>query len=255
MASLRKRANLDEMFDAVFDSPQDEALRLVLADALAERGEPRGELILEQHRRESKGARAPSTRERALLKKHGEALMGPLATVLRQPTFRLGFLSGAALKGGRHDFAALHGEREWRTIESLSIGSSASNEMALALLGVPALVSLREVKSLSAEVLVAALKSTDPLAWERVTSVSLLSFPVGLREIVRYADRLPKLKVLGFSGSTMMSFPFEEYEPLFGSPLAAQLEHLSLHCEFGDADRVRDAARAAGIKQVDVTES
>jgi len=73
----------------------------VLAEALSERSDPRGELIAEQHRRKVKGSSTPTKRERALLKLHAESWLGPLAKVLRQPMYTLGFLAAATLKGER----------------------------------------------------------------------------------------------------------------------------------------------------------
>jgi uncharacterized protein (TIGR02996 family) len=141
-----KRVKASKLFDAVYDDPFDDARRLVVGDALLEQGDPRGELIAEQQRRVAKRVTTPSKRERALVKAHGESWLEPLGEVLRQPVYRLGFLSAAAIKGGVHDLTALAKRREWRTLEKVFVGQ-VSPDFAAELLSLPSLVALREVSA------------------------------------------------------------------------------------------------------------
>lgn len=81
------------LFAAVYADPDDDAPRLVLADLLQERGDPRGELIALQCRG------GQERRVAALLKKHGKEWLGELAPYLGSGfVFRRGFLSRATLK-------------------------------------------------------------------------------------------------------------------------------------------------------------
>ena len=81
-AALRKPARtVESLLAEVYASPNDDAPRMVLADVLLERGDPRGELITLQLARGRDGE--PTERERELLKKHGKGWLGALATVLR----------------------------------------------------------------------------------------------------------------------------------------------------------------------------
>lgn len=82
-----------DLLHGVLAAPEQDGPRRVLADALLEAGDPRGELILLQLR----GA-ASSWRERELLRLHGARWMaglGPLA--LPGPHFSRGFLTGVRI--------------------------------------------------------------------------------------------------------------------------------------------------------------
>lgn len=83
------------MFDAVYADPVADGPRAVLADALQERGDPRGEFIaLQLAKLQSKPSAAATRRERSLLTKHRRAWLGPLADVVNEPnsTWARGFL-------------------------------------------------------------------------------------------------------------------------------------------------------------------
>ncbi len=97
---LRKSTvTVEALLAEVYATPNDDAPRVVLADALLERGDPRGELITLQLARGREGE--PSPRELELLKKYGKQWLGPLATVLSfgksysSTVFTRGFVSTA----------------------------------------------------------------------------------------------------------------------------------------------------------------
>jgi uncharacterized protein (TIGR02996 family) len=116
-----------DLFADVYASPAEDAPRLVLADHLLERGDPRGELIMLQFARKSgtldeRGA----AREYALLKKHGKEWLGPLAPVISwgkgyaQSRFDRGFLAIADIilsVGKKMDL--VFEEESWATVEEL----------------------------------------------------------------------------------------------------------------------------------------
>ncbi len=68
--------SLDVLYTELEKNPEDVASYLVLADALLERGDPRGELIQLQHRLAQGEDSALRERERALLAEHAGALFG-----------------------------------------------------------------------------------------------------------------------------------------------------------------------------------
>ena len=91
---------VEELYADVYANPDDDGPRLVLADALLERGDPRGELIMLQFkRRDGQLDDAGHSREKELLKKHAKQWLGPLAPVISWgkgyagSTFERGFLS------------------------------------------------------------------------------------------------------------------------------------------------------------------
>lgn len=240
-------------FDAVYANPDDDGPRLVAGDALLELNDPRGELIAEQRRRTDKGNLKPSKRERELAKKHAVDWLGPLNGVLRQPTFRLGFLSSAALKGGKHDWEPLAALPEWRTIEKLLLGA-VSSEQALELLAIPQLVSLREVSAVDVTLIEAVAKRVGPLRWTKLVNVSPFGANGGngFAELPKLAKWLPKVTSLSLADSGMMAFTIDDYSELFASKFVRQLEELELHCDSAARAEVSAAANALGIKRVTI---
>lgn len=77
---------------AILDDPDDTALRLIYADWLEERGDPRGEFIRLQCEPDRLGRPALAVRERQLLEQHGRDWAGPLALVAEELEFRRGFV-------------------------------------------------------------------------------------------------------------------------------------------------------------------
>src|SRR5687768_13769292 len=99
------------LFQTVYDDPRNLAVRHVLADALLERGDPRGELIMMQCQGTDDGAE--------LVANHGVAFLGPLAPVvdLARSRFRRGFLETAAVAFERAAQVELvAAEPSWATV-------------------------------------------------------------------------------------------------------------------------------------------
>lgn len=119
-----------ELLAQIYASPHDDAPRLVYADWLQERGDPRGEFIVlqcERHQRDQQigldGPGIPGARERELLAEHGEDWLGPLAPVLVRDTavFRRGFVAeGRARFDSKRQEADSLAEPAWATIEKLA---------------------------------------------------------------------------------------------------------------------------------------
>ena len=95
----------DEVFvQAILEEPEADALRLIYADWLEERGDPRGELIRVQCELARIGGGDPRSaelgyRQQQLLSAHRAEWLGPLrgVTTLYDPTFRRGFLEEMTL--------------------------------------------------------------------------------------------------------------------------------------------------------------
>src|SRR5215207_1095926 len=84
---------------AIRDRPDDDLPRLVYADYLDERGDPRGEFIRLQCERPTLAADDPRryellAREHELLRAHEDEWLGPLAAVVSNHEFRRGFIAG-----------------------------------------------------------------------------------------------------------------------------------------------------------------
>ncbi|MGV3621858.1 MAG: TIGR02996 domain-containing protein [Archangium sp.] len=109
---LRPRGEaIDPLFDAVYAAPADLSLRRVLADALMEKGEPRGEFIALQLDGKQ------SQREQELLRAHGATWARPFQLTTRGnlKNFTNGFLSVVVNDGLRLDEQSHF--VEWSTVE------------------------------------------------------------------------------------------------------------------------------------------
>jgi uncharacterized protein (TIGR02996 family) len=116
----------EDLLAKIYAAPEDDAPRLVYADHLTERGDPRGELINLQVRRArgEPSTRASLARERALLRDHGRAWLGPLAPVLARSgvVYERGFLAVCTLQGKRAaDFDATKGHPAWATVRAIEL--------------------------------------------------------------------------------------------------------------------------------------
>lgn len=94
---------LDDAFlRAITENPDDDTPRLIYADWLEERGDPRGEFIRIQiavaHERYCAARRLPlEARERELLEHHQDTWLGTLRPMLTRWSFRRGFLDTVAV--------------------------------------------------------------------------------------------------------------------------------------------------------------
>lgn len=117
------------LLEAVYAQPSNERLRAVYADALLERGDPRGEFISLQLLREPSSKQIK--RMNSLLKSHRAQWLGTLSNVLTRPVFARGFLQSAELAQ-----SSVATEEAWQaaaraeglaTIESLFQGRGTAN--------------------------------------------------------------------------------------------------------------------------------
>lgn len=127
-AARRRTDDGATLLAAIYEDPGDTTKRLVYADYLAERGDPRGEFITLQCTREVSAR--PSARERTLLKNHGRAWLGPLESGIRKQgvVYRRGFLAEAR-ECARDE---QHRDPSWATIEALELDSLTWGPRAIA---------------------------------------------------------------------------------------------------------------------------
>ena len=147
--------SLEALEQAIYDDPHSDEARLVYADALLERGDPRGELITLQLL-PGKLSKAQRERIKALLKQHGAQWHGPLSRVFYKGSlvYRRGFLvEGDIDCGNAADVRAVRGLPQWRTLESLrTVAGSRHIEEVVALLSAPELRGLRRLGRIGDEV-------------------------------------------------------------------------------------------------------
>ncbi|MBL8716874.1 MAG: TIGR02996 domain-containing protein [Myxococcales bacterium] len=147
----------------VYTHPDEDGPRLVYADFLEEKGDPRAELIQLQC---AEPTPANDKRVRALLTKHGKEWLGPLAPVLgAKCEFRRGFLAKAVVKfknGGEAERFGSH--PAWATLVDLEWSKPGQvpmgQEDAVGFVG-PTMTNLRVARGPSATHLLSA-----PAPWK-----------------------------------------------------------------------------------------
>ena len=113
----------DALLAAIYADPDDDAPRHVLADALIDRGDPRGEFISMQLARGRKDVRI--ARELELQQAHAGEWLGALASVIdvRRSKFERGFLSHASIvPNTKKQLRQLATEPGWATVERFITG-------------------------------------------------------------------------------------------------------------------------------------
>lgn len=142
------RHDVDALWADVFAAPDEDEPRHVLADALMELGDPRGELIAIQLR-EAKGeaTEAASARAAALVKEHGKDWLGNVRPIVYRGEFVRGMLGRIELAGAwsSSKWDQLAQDPVWQLVEEVEIGY-ANAEVFAKLLRTPALrANLRSV--------------------------------------------------------------------------------------------------------------
>jgi uncharacterized protein (TIGR02996 family) len=228
-----QRCGLDELFARVYAAPDAVDVRLVLADALLEAGDPRGELIALQHaRRTSTRPDAPTKRERELLKRHAREWLGRIAPsiLLTQPlVFELGFAAKATFRNNAKGRERI-GAPEWSTLEWLDVGHESGSAAPL-LFSEPIRRWLRTAWRVTGEDFAAAATSDEPIAWREVCvapplgSIATDAVARGFRECKNLRD--VRRIILGFR-EWSVSYHRPAFETIVASPLTAQLDALVL---------------------------
>jgi uncharacterized protein (TIGR02996 family) len=143
---------------AIADAPDDDAPRLVYADAIAEAGDvARAELIHLQLARARTGT-PPSAHELALVAAHGKSWIVPIAPVLEDWTFERGFLERCTLRG-RAKSANIVGNPLWATVRDATLRAGDPSAILLH----PIMRNLRVVRSPRFQSLVQLCRSAAPI--------------------------------------------------------------------------------------------
>lgn len=205
---------MNALFEAVLQHPDDLKLRHVLADALQDVGDPRGEFIALQLARDQRGERA-SRREKELLASHLETWLGRFKGVVQQPRFERGFLHHAQIQGALPSGAEKWAE--WATVGSLDC-RNLDLSLETRLLGAPVLLSLRAVAGVSVAGLGLITRARGALPWRRLS----LHVQYNLAALLKCP--LPSLSALKLFDSLVVS----DFAALIRAPLGQQLTELEL---------------------------
>jgi uncharacterized protein (TIGR02996 family) len=203
----------DAILGEVLDRPDDDALRTVLADALIENGDPRGELIMLQ----LDASPDPAKRRRVdqIIEQHREHLLGALDRAVKpEVTFARGFLARCALKkGSSAEIAAMvrktAGDPLWATVEHIE--GPHDREIVLH----PVMRSLRSLAH-------SELGLRELASWPRLTGLVDKLHQREDLELMVAPTSFAALRTLDLSLHSVFG------AQLLASPLAARLDHLEL---------------------------
>lgn len=112
-------AELVALREAVYADPDADEPRLIYADALQSRGDPRGELIALQIARAAQHRHVPTLRERALVARIADACAGPLAPCLDGFELERGFVIRCTTRTGARMAEPLARHAAWATVTEL----------------------------------------------------------------------------------------------------------------------------------------
>lgn len=226
-------ASLVPLFDAIAEAPDDDGPRQVLADALMERGDNRGEFIaLQLLRARGLSTAMQESRERVLQENHWRRWFsevpgvstGHTTAVTSAHDFHRGFLRSCVLSpcGVGVDSPA------WRMIERIDL----ENTRNAAELAAPALTRLSVLTGLDAECLQVVVGGPDK---PRLHELSLGPWVQAdgspfVQAQVLALHRFKSLKVLSLSPEPLRHHA-DWLRWLFEAPLLRQLEQLTLNLE------------------------
>ncbi len=204
-----------QLLAAVHRQPDDDGPRQVLADALIERGDPRGEFIVLQI------AGADERRQRRLLAAHEKSWLGPVAEVTKKDSrvWRRGFLDECTfLPRGKH-LAAAVGHPAWASVRVFDFGSVDSG--ALPILMHPSMRGVRVIHKLGEHSGLTLSKASPPFAIEEIDGALLDDH--GLWPFLLDPSGLPSLTKVTLTAWFGVDDDPAQLRPLWQSRLGRQL--------------------------------
>lgn len=211
-----------DFFRAVYERPDDDGARQVLADVLIEAGDPRGEFIALQM--QLKRSRKAELKLERLLERHRRDFLGPLADAIssRGQVWEKGFLVAARMTlDGR-----LTNEPSLATLRSIEL-LNRDGEVPTELLG-EHVRSLRELSGLPRQAMLPIFGADRSLPF---TSVSVdgpgnaEAWTPAELDALRIARSLPDLRLLAV---TIWRFGVDELEWVWTAPVFGRLRTLEL---------------------------
>jgi len=185
-----------ELLRAIAADPRDDAPRLVYADWLLEKGDPRGEFIALQYRRHrgEEVSAKDTKREADLLSKNKVGWLGPVHKLLQSQwkscRFERGFLAVARVVGNQLSVDAAVGHAAWGTVEEITLPNAAQD--CGRLFGAQVLPALRVVRGATPAIVSLLARST------MVSSIEELEvwLPEDRQATVDALGRFPRLRAL-----------------------------------------------------------
>jgi uncharacterized protein (TIGR02996 family) len=217
-------SKLAELLAAVYADPADDAARAVYADALQQKGDPRGEFIALQL------AGDPDSLARAdrIRKRHQPAWLGELGAAVHK-TFigwRRGFLANVTPTMTLPKLAQLGPSRMWSTVEEMDLLTFPAKPTWR----IPFAVWMERMTALRRvpEVLLEVLGWIPAAVRERLEEVGPVIDQSELGAALAIVEKLPRLRALGLSTNGPEAFTPADVAAIVRSPLYGRLETLKV---------------------------
>ncbi len=247
--------NEQRLLAEIYAAPDDDHVRMVYADWLQERAEPRGELIMLQlaRARGEEPTADQARREAELLEEHGKRWLGPLVKAVNKQgmEYERGFLTKCAVNkqlepvqagGGFAYGAVMDSSPGWATVREVTGAVPASDDCK-----VPSLRALLELESPHIAILASL---TRPLAVERLSWIGpCRNFEVAAFTQIRV---LPALRVLELVTREASSITPEDLARLVHAPACAKLESLVLAVDHRRLPTWIDAVAASSVLRLEI---
>ncbi len=247
----RARSERDLLQD-VYENPDDDAPRLVHADFLQERSDPRGEMIMLQfRRRDGTLTREEARREKDLIAEHGRRWLGAIEPTVKRKgmLFERGFLAECAA-------GTIDASWEWNTVHT--IFDACPGPEALHLASLRTLEDLTSVTALSRierPLDVTSLRTTGPHldagTW-RTPKPVFREADVAEFVRLRCLPRLQKLWLEGWNAWCLPDVGPVLLEWLWESPATKVLEELTLRSALARLAEWRVVAEARGLRRIEL---
>ena len=216
----------EALLEAIYENPDDDALRLVYMDYLQDRGDPRGEFIRLQMKRLRRALTRDEARiERRLLAEHTDRWVpAEVLSKIQRVTLRFerGFLARCHLRQSEQPVGSrLAGHAAWRTVHTITAEGTGfgANRILLA----PELSGLRRLNIQTGRFVYEYLGDPAP---KQLELLSFCWFPAEEHELVaalRDATGFPRLQHL-----VVFLRETEALGELLSTDLATRVDHLSL---------------------------
>jgi len=243
--------DLEALTAAVLDHPDDHDARAVLADALQDAGDPRGEFIaLQRLELDGRGTEQSTRRADELLSEHKKAWLGAIHPIVYRGRFRGGFLDELELEVARRASKGAW-EKHARdpslaTVRKL-VDGKAPDPITVLFLTSPAMRSLSSV-TIASNPIADALDTSLPPSIRQVRCAGWTRGDYGKKfeaRVLPLLGAMPRLTSVAISDSVLA--------PLMEADVFGRLTELTVHSELDDDEVIeRLVALPSHITSLDV---
>lgn len=215
------RRDHSPLFEAVHAAPDDLDRRQVLADALLEDGDARGEFLAIQIERARRNSTRIGAREKELLTQYGPTWLGPLAPHFKSTRFERGFLIGGELNAVELTPQA-RADRAWALVEWLDTSRAGASMLELTRM-------CPRLRALTGTDIGRFLEARMPTPLALVELGGAVDLEWDLEPLSAAGAVFPRLEILSLMPRWRSELRPQHVAQLYVSPFGRQLNRLKVH--------------------------